>query len=154
MMIYLVRVNRWTLLFLSMAVGVALAQEPAVPPPTLPDTGKGWLDMLVKMSPYLFGIVAPFGNDFIKHMAPKTIGKLPTPVIMIISSVLSVLASATAALVSTNTMDGGGVTPEVATVQASSAAAIAQGVKQSMPTADAPIALVDLNTGKMIDKQT
>ena len=93
---------------------LSFAQEPLAPPP-LPDTGKGWMDLIFKSMPVIWGIASPFATQYVRQLAPKYLGNIPSPVLGVISGVLGVLGGA---LVS-NT---GAVQPDVAMMEGGLAA--------------------------------
>lgn len=133
MLRYILEVNKWTVFFFFACVSIAIAQEP-IPPPSLPHNERGWIDMLVKMSPFLLGVIAPYGND-LKSVMPKLFGKVPVPLMMLLSSILSMFASAMTAYVSGLALENqGGVTPEVAVTETGTTSLLAHKIAQKEPT--------------------
>lgn len=133
MLRYIITVNRWTLFFIFCAASVAWAQEP-IPPPPLPHNSKGWVDMLVKMSPFIIGVIAPYGNDLMKNGLPRIFGKVPTPIVMMISSLVSMLASGLTAYTAGLALENqGGVTPEVAMTETLATSIPAHKIAQKPP---------------------
>ena len=122
MVLYLV------LFVLLVMVGSAVAQEPLAPPP-LPDTWKGALDLFFKMLPVIWGIASPFATQYVRQLAPKYLGNIPSPVLGVISGVLGVLGGA---LVS-NT---GAVQPDVAMLEGGLAAVAAHKVAKHTDPAE------------------
>ena len=122
MVLYLV------LFVLLVMVGSAVAQEPLAPPP-LPDTSKGWLDLVFKMIPVLWGILSPFAVQGLRSLAPKLLGNVPSPVLGVISGVLGVLGG----VISSYT---GAIAPDVAMLEGGVAAVAAHKVTKHTDPAE------------------
>lgn len=138
--------------YLLLGIYVAFAQDPGgvaavtgtsgvvhpvpLPAPSLPESGKGWVDLLFKMLPYAWGIVSPLVVGLITTWTPKLAKKLPAAAVPVISGVIGTIGGAITGGLDALALDGGGVSPDTGALQGGATGVAAGVIAQKEPVVE------------------